>query len=109
MRPVVLSLCLIVATLLPKIGTAQVVYRPTPAPQTAVQSVPRTGDQHRHLRRVRRNAVGERRHGGDVLAGSVHPDRDYHGFPVYRETQRSANRIYVTVVADGPVAPYKRY
>jgi hypothetical protein len=33
MRPVVLSLCLIVATLLRAIGTAQVAYRPTPAPQ----------------------------------------------------------------------------
>ena len=42
------------------------------------------------------------------------PDRfvpigDYHGFPVYREKQRSADTIYVTVVADGPLAPYKRH
>jgi len=48
------------------------------------------------------------------IAVAFSPDRfspigDYHGFPVYREKQGSADRIYVTVVADGPVAPYKRY
>jgi hypothetical protein len=47
-------------------------------------------------------------------AVSFSPDRflpigDYHRFPVYREKQGSADTIYVTVVADGPLAPYKRY
>jgi hypothetical protein len=52
-----------------------------------------------------------------VSAGSTvafSPDRfvpvgDYHGFPVYREKQGGGtDTIYVTVVADGPLAPYKR-
>ena len=41
------------------------------------------------------------------------PDRfarigDHHGFPVYRDKQGDAARIYVTVVTNGPVAPYSR-
>jgi hypothetical protein len=41
------------------------------------------------------------------------PDRfvpigDHQGFPVYRDTRGSADTIYVTVVADGPLAPYTR-
>jgi hypothetical protein len=32
----------------------------------------------------------------------------YRGFPVYREKGGSANRIWVSVVLDGPLAPYVR-
>lgn len=32
----------------------------------------------------------------------------YNGFPVYRERGGSANRIYVTTVTNGPVAPFER-
>lgn len=39
------------------------------------------------------------------------PDRfqpigEYHGFPVYRDARGSKNEIWVSVVKDGPVAPY---
>jgi hypothetical protein len=33
---------------------------------------------------------------------------DYRGFPVYRERAAAGERIYVTVVHDGPVAPFER-
>jgi hypothetical protein len=41
------------------------------------------------------------------------PDRfvpigDYHGFPVYRAMTGDADTIYVTLVPDGPLAPYTR-
>jgi hypothetical protein len=36
------------------------------------------------------------------------PVGDYHGFPVYRDQQGDGDTIYVTVVSDGPVAPYSR-
>ena len=32
----------------------------------------------------------------------------YHGFPVYRERRSSATDIWVSVVQDGPVAPYAK-
>ena len=38
MRPAVLSCCLIVAIALPKVGSAQVSYRPTPAPLVTAAS-----------------------------------------------------------------------
>jgi hypothetical protein len=36
------------------------------------------------------------------------PAGDYRGFPVYRERGGAGDRIFVTVVPDGPVAPYER-
>ena len=33
---------------------------------------------------------------------------DHHGFPVYREARGSSEMIYVAVVKDGPLAPYRR-
>jgi len=33
---------------------------------------------------------------------------DHHGFPVYRQRNGSADRIYIPSVAGGPVAPYDR-
>jgi hypothetical protein len=33
---------------------------------------------------------------------------EYHGFPVYRERGGAADRIFVTVVHDGPLAPFAR-
>ncbi len=33
---------------------------------------------------------------------------DYRGFLVYRDVRGAADEIYVTVVKDGPLAPYKR-
>jgi len=36
------------------------------------------------------------------------PVGDYSGFPVYRDRRGDASTIYVTVVADGPLAPYVR-
>ena len=37
------------------------------------------------------------------------PVGDHHGFPVYRDRQGDAGTIYVTVVADGPLAPYMKH
>jgi hypothetical protein len=44
---------------------------------------------------------------------SFSPDRfvpigAHRGFPVYREKSGDPDTIYVTVVADGPIAPYRR-
>jgi hypothetical protein len=36
------------------------------------------------------------------------PAGAYRGFPVYRERAGAGNRIFVTVVADGPLAPFER-
>ena len=33
---------------------------------------------------------------------------DHHGFPVFRDQQGDTETIYVTVVADGPLARYRR-
>jgi hypothetical protein len=33
---------------------------------------------------------------------------DYHGFPVYREKREHRDEIWVSVVKDGPVAPYSK-
>ena len=33
---------------------------------------------------------------------------DYHGFPVYRDKNGSADEIYIPSVSGGPVAPYKK-
>ena len=46
-------------------------------------------------------------------AASFSPDRfeptgEYHGFPVYRETSSDTGNIWVSVVKDGPLAPYTR-
>ena len=47
----------------------------------------------------------------DGAAVPFSPDRfqpigEYRGFPVYRETRGAKNEIWVSVVKDGPVAPY---
>jgi hypothetical protein len=49
----------------------------------------------------------------DGPAVSYFPERfapvgDYRGFPVYRDKSGSADTIYVTSVANGPLAPYSR-
>jgi hypothetical protein len=36
------------------------------------------------------------------------PVGNYRGFPVYRDNTGGTARIYVTVVADGPIAPFVR-
>jgi hypothetical protein len=36
------------------------------------------------------------------------PLGNYRGFPVYRDTRSGTDRIFVTVVPDGPVAPFAR-
>jgi hypothetical protein len=46
-------------------------------------------------------------------AVSFSPDRfepmgEYRGFPVYRDTTDSNDEIWVSVVKDGPLAPYKK-
>ena len=46
-------------------------------------------------------------------AASVSPDRfepvgEYHGFPVYRDTIAGTGDIWVSLVKDGPLAPYTR-
>ena len=46
-------------------------------------------------------------------AESFSPDRflpvgEYHGFPVYRDAVSGGDDIWVAVVKDGPLAPYKR-
>lgn len=47
------------------------------------------------------------------LATSFSPDRfepvgEYHGFPVYRDKASGSDDIWVSVVKDGPLAPYAR-
>jgi len=41
-------------------------------------------------------------------ANRFEPAGTYRGFPVYRERSGSNTRVFVTVVADGPVAPFER-
>jgi hypothetical protein len=53
------------------------------------------------------------RYYSDGAALSYDPDRfvplgNYRGFPVYRDTRSGTDRIFVTVVPDGPVAPFAR-
>ena len=48
----------------------------------------------------------------DGPAASFSPDRfepvgEYHGFPVYRDKISGSDDIWVSVVKDGPLAPYK--
>jgi hypothetical protein len=33
---------------------------------------------------------------------------DYRGFPVYRDKTSAGDRLWVSVVKDGPLAPYSR-
>ena len=49
----------------------------------------------------------------DGPAASFSPDRfepvgEYHGFPVYRDKISGSDDIWVSVVKDGPLAPYKK-
>jgi hypothetical protein len=49
----------------------------------------------------------------DGPAVSFSPDRfipmgEYHGFPVYRDKAGSSDDIWVSVVKDGPLAPYRK-
>jgi hypothetical protein len=49
----------------------------------------------------------------DGIAVSFSPDRfepvgEYHGFPVYRDKISGSTDIWVSVVKDGPLAPYKK-
>jgi hypothetical protein len=49
----------------------------------------------------------------DGVAVSFSPDRfvpvgEYHGFPVYRDTTSNSDDIWVSVVQDGPLAPYAK-
>jgi len=36
------------------------------------------------------------------------PAGEYRGFPVYRERGGAGDRLFVTVVHDGPLAPFER-
>ncbi len=50
----------------------------------------------------------------DGAAQLFSPDRfehagDYHGFAVYRERGRGADRIWIATVPGGPLTPYKRH
>lgn len=47
------------------------------------------------------------------LSASFDPDRfvpmgEYHGFPVYRDKISGSDEIWVSVVKDGPLAPYRK-
>lgn len=44
----------------------------------------------------------------DYDANRFDPAGSYRGFPVYRERGGAGGRIFVTVVQDGPVAPFER-
>lgn len=44
----------------------------------------------------------------DYDSSRFEPVGDYRGFPVYRDRSDAADRLYVTVVHDGPVAPFAR-
>jgi hypothetical protein len=90
-------------------GSIGTVAAPPPPPRrTAIQSVPRP---------TRNSGVSVFFDGARwVSAGPAvpySPSRfvpigDHHGFPVYRAIGGDDRTIYVTVVADGPVAPYSR-
>ena len=50
----------------------------------------------------------------DGAAQSYTPERfvpagDYHGFPVYREKGRAADRIWIATVNGGPLTPYRKH
>jgi hypothetical protein len=40
--------------------------------------------------------------------GRFQPAGEYHGFPVYRDTTGDPDEIWVSVVKDGPLAPYRK-
>jgi hypothetical protein len=80
---------------------------PPPAP-TVVESVRRPGE----INGVWIEFDGARWY-NDGAAVSYDPERfvpigNHRGFPVYRERTSSANRIFVTIVPNGPVAPFAR-
>lgn len=81
---------------------------PPPLERTLVQTVPQP---------TRNTGISVQFDGAQwVSAGPAVPyysDRfvpvgDHHGFPVYRAAAGNSDTIYVTVVADGPLAPYTR-
>jgi hypothetical protein len=90
------------------VGTTGSTFARPPLARTAVQSVPRP-TANTGISVIFQGA----RWVSDGPAVPFSPDRylpigDHHGFPVYREKQGSSDTIYVTVVADGPLAPYRR-
>lgn len=92
-------------------GTTGTVASTTPEPlvePTAVQTLPQP---------TRNTGISIQFRGArwvsDGPAVLYSPDRfvpigDYHGFPVYRAGSGGDDTIYVTVVAEGPLAPYSR-
>jgi hypothetical protein len=93
-----------------------------PRPSTAASDIPeRTRSTRTHLETIARpagnNGVwldfnGARWYSAGAAVPFV-PDRftpigEYRGFPVYRATSGDADRIWVSVVQDGPLAPYQR-
>jgi hypothetical protein len=90
------------------VGTSGSTLAAPPIERTAVQTVPRP-TTNTGISLVFQGARW-------VSSGPVVPfsaDRfvpigEHHGFPVYRETLGSSDTIFVTVVADGPLAPYTR-
>jgi len=91
------------------VGTAGTI----PLPASGTVSPPRTPDRRPPSRMsVWLEFEGSRWYSAGAAA-SFEPDRfrpigAYHGFPVYREINGPTNRIWISVVADGPVAPYER-
>jgi hypothetical protein len=90
------------------VGTAgAIIARPSVMP-TAIETVPRptrnTGIS------IEFNGTRWYSNGAAVSysADRFVPIGDYHGFPVYRDKRSSADTIWVTVVQDGPLAPYSR-
>jgi hypothetical protein len=90
------------------VGTSGSIVSTRPAGPTAVESVPRPS---------RNTGISIEFQGAQwVSAGSslsFVPGRfiligDHRGFPVYRSRQGSDDTIWVTVVSNGPVAPYTR-
>jgi hypothetical protein len=86
------------------VGSSNVV---TPRPRrTAVETVPRP----HATRGVWLDFAGARWYSAG-MSTSYSPDRfnkvgEYRGFPVYVETAGKKDKIWVQVVADGPLAPY---
>jgi hypothetical protein len=88
-------------------GLADAAPAPAPAP-TVAQSEPRPS---------RNTGISVQFQGAEWFSdgqavsfdpGIFIPVGDYHGFPVYRDKRGGPTTIWISVVADGPVAPYTR-
>jgi len=106
------------------VGTTGVLVAPQPAPTVGTAAAPDRSRPQRTIvqmiptpARAATNGVWLQFDGARWYADGAavpfsldrfEPIGDYRGFPVYREKNGSAKAIWVSVIKDGPVAPYTR-